>query len=54
MVKRAQQGKKLVVKMKDLTTESLDLLRKADYKGKAYPVLFESFAGKYVRYVVIN
>ena len=64
MVKRTQQGKKLVVKMKDLTTESLDPLRKADlkkgaslladYKGKAYPVLFESFAGKYVGYVMIN
>lgn len=50
--------------MKDLTTESLDPLRKADlkkgaslladYKGKAYPVLLESFAGKYVGYVMIN
>ena len=63
MVKCAQLGKKLVVKMKDLTTETSDPLRKtnlkkgasllAEYKGKSYPVLFESFAGKCAYRVVI-
>ena len=54
MVKCAQQGKRLIVKMKDLSTGTLDPktdLKKgasllAEYKGKSYPVLFESFAGK--------
>lgn len=64
MVKCAQLGKKLVVKMKDLTSETSDPLRKTDlkkgasllaeYKGKSYPVLFESFAGKYLCCVVIS
>lgn len=56
-MKCAQQGKRLIVKMKDLSTETMEPLRKADfkkgasllaeYKGKSYPVLFESFAGKH-------
>ena len=64
MVKCAQQGKRLIVKMKDLSTGTLDPLRKTDlkkgasllaeYKGKSYPVLFESFAGKHVGCVVVE
>ena len=55
IVKCAQQGKRLVVKMKDLTLETFEPLKKndlrkgaslmADYKGKTYPVIFEAFAG---------
>ena len=53
-----------MVKMKDLSTGTLDPLRKmdlkegasllAEYKGKSYPVLFEWFAGKHVGCVVIE
>lgn len=57
IVKCAQQGTRLSVKMKDLTSENCELIKKsqlckgaslmADYKGKTYPVIFEAFAGEY-------
>ena len=57
IVKCAQQGTKLSVKMKDLTSENFEPIKKsqlrkgvplmADYKGKTYPVIFEAFPGKY-------
>ena len=55
-MKCAQQGTRFSVKMKDLTSENLEPIRKshlrkgtslmADYKGKTYPVIFETFTGK--------
>ena len=61
-MKCAQLGTRLSVKMKDLTSENLEPLKKsdlrkgtsliADYKGKSYPVIFEAFAGKY--YTSVN
>lgn len=55
-MKCAQQGKRLKVKVKDLTTEEFSPVRKcdlkagaslmADFKGKTYPVIFQAFAGE--------
>ena len=57
IVKCAQQGTRLSVKMKDLMSENCEPIKKsqlrkgaslmADYKGKTYPVIFEAFAGEY-------
>ena len=64
IVKCAQQGKRLKVKVKDLTTEQFSPLRKsdlkagvslmADFKGKTYPVIFEGFAGEDLLTVYIS
>jgi hypothetical protein len=58
LVKCAQTGKQLTVKVKDLAREDGEAFRESDFtngaslmlerKGKSYPVRFLSHAGKFV------
>ena len=65
IVKCAQNGKKFPVKVKNLSPESFEPLKRtdlkagaslmADVRGKPYPVTFEAFAGEnLVLFIVLS